>query len=211
MARNYSPDRRSRPPDPLRRSTRPARISPSGRVSFWGVLHGARSSPTSNRNPSPTRAAPALGLRRRIMMSSDSLMCLGRSDPVSGLSLLVRVPDQTIPRRHEGCDPAPPCRHECLRMHSTRSPRNGAPSPSGAARIFLSSMPAAAGSTTTTKSNSSIACVRPFASRRGGPKSRRRRMKSHWRKIKTLPRVRAGPRLEAALRVISARIRRRTS
>src|SRR5215475_9789269 len=37
MARIYSPDRRSRPPDPLRRSTRPARISPSGRVSFWGT------------------------------------------------------------------------------------------------------------------------------------------------------------------------------
>jgi hypothetical protein len=36
-ARSYSPDRRSRPPDPLRRSTRPARISPSGRVSFWAI------------------------------------------------------------------------------------------------------------------------------------------------------------------------------
>src|ERR1700736_6207295 len=34
-ARSYSPDRRSRPPDPLRRSKRPARISPSGRVSFF--------------------------------------------------------------------------------------------------------------------------------------------------------------------------------
>src|SRR5437660_12016741 len=33
-ARSYSPDRRSRPPDPLRRSKRPARISPSGRVIF---------------------------------------------------------------------------------------------------------------------------------------------------------------------------------
>jgi hypothetical protein len=30
-----SPDRRTRPPEPLRRSTRPARISPSGRVSFF--------------------------------------------------------------------------------------------------------------------------------------------------------------------------------
>src|SRR5262245_2613397 len=44
MARIYSPDRRSRPPDPLRRSTRPARISPSGRVSFWATPIAARPS-----------------------------------------------------------------------------------------------------------------------------------------------------------------------
>src|SRR5262245_39977245 len=68
MARIYSPDRRSRPPDPLRRSTRPARISPSGRVSFWGHPHRGGQAFLM-----PKRVAPGvpsrLGPKRIIILS----------------------------------------------------------------------------------------------------------------------------------------------
>src|SRR5262245_59224797 len=70
MARIYSPDRRSRPPDPLRRSTRPARISPSGRVSFWATPIAAPAE-----IPMPKRIAPAFPLalaRNELSFSRDS-------------------------------------------------------------------------------------------------------------------------------------------
>src|SRR5260370_27953065 len=79
------------PPDPLRRSTRPARISPSGRVSFLspGVVG------TGKQIPSPDPAFE-FGPSRRVMMSSDSVVCRGLTDPVSGLSLLTRASDDSM-------------------------------------------------------------------------------------------------------------------
>src|SRR6266436_4611720 len=82
------------PPDPLRRSTRPARISPSGRVSFLspGVVG------TGKQIPSPDPAFE-FGPSRRVMMSSDSVVCRGLTDPVSGLSLLTRASDDSMSAR----------------------------------------------------------------------------------------------------------------
>jgi len=117
----------------------------------------------------------ALAARRRIMMPSDSVACLRRSHRVSGPSLRARALDQSTPRRHEGCDPASRCRHGYLRMHSTRSPRNGARWPSVEGRIFSTCTTVGAGGATTTKSNSSIACVRRSAWLRDGPRSLRGR------------------------------------
>jgi hypothetical protein len=161
----------------------------------------------------PAWASPALMPRRRdydVERFAD-VPWVQRSCERSVVACACSGPDDpTSPR---GCDPAPPCRHEGLRMRSTRLPRNGAPSPNVVVRIFSSSMTAGVGSTTTiAKSSSSIACVRPFAWRKDGPRSHRPWMKSRRGKIKALPRVRIGPRLEARLRVVSRLIRRgRTS
>ena len=167
MARIYSPDRRSRPPDPLRRSTRPARISPSGRVSFLGVhipRHGLalRGRPPLRGSSSPIRNSRSLcSAEADYDVDGDSARNPTQRIAVSSQSLLARAPD-TITHREQRSDTASPCRNGHRRMHLRRSRRNGAPWPSADARIFSSSIAAAGGGTTTAKSNSSCACARPF-------------------------------------------------
>ena len=77
MARIYSPDRRSRPPDPLRRSTRPARISPSGRVSFWAQRGPSRFRRRDGNYAQIVPGAGSRSARKRIMMPCDSGVSCG--------------------------------------------------------------------------------------------------------------------------------------
>jgi hypothetical protein len=161
MARIYSPDRRSRPPDPLRRSTRPARISPSGRVSFWATPIAAPAKLSPRRSASRP-AFPLASARNGLSFSRDSGVPFGHN-PLSARRCF-RVPSTTRPTRSRRATVYGfPCRHGCLPIHSTRSRRSGALLPSAGARISSSCVAAGAGGTITVKRNSSTVCARPSA------------------------------------------------
>jgi hypothetical protein len=161
MARIYSPDRRSRPPDPLRRSTRPARISPSGRVSFWGhPIREARCWPPFQRSNESGRGYNSCSILKRSMMCSDSGVSPEHNSRLcKRLSLrTVREGDHTSRR---ATATAFSCRQRYPSMHSRRSLTGGAFLPSAVARTSSSCTTADGGGTITASSNSSTEWTKP--------------------------------------------------
>jgi hypothetical protein len=145
------------PPDPLRRSTRPARISPSGRVSFLSLAL-CRWHRQANSLARPRFRVWPLQKGYDVERFGCVPRTYGsRKRSVVAYACFRRLDVST------SCDPTLPCRRGYLHMHSRRSPRNGAHWPSVAVRIFSNSMIPGAGDITTARHSSSIDCARPFA------------------------------------------------